>query len=243
MSQKSRSRSPTAGDSQASCGSKLTDTTGAAADDETSTFIAASKSTDEFPLVKPSEVDKACRVEAEQALTWVLTGTFGAAADDETLTFSAARKSTDEVPSVKPSEVDEASRVEAEQALTWVRRNRLLPGTQLSCFVNPCGYITNVSTVTYSRIGVAMLSFRLQHGSGRYVPCCAHGRYAENGVIEEKASVVIFFASASASIGQSLGMLWLYDDCYVVVKRRNCIVPPATQAIYIGDAPAAFPRD
>ena len=69
---------------------------------------------------------------------------------------------------------------------------------QVPFLVNPCGYITNVSTLTYSRNGVPMLSFRLQDGSGKYVPCCAHGRHAENEGIEEKASVVIFFASASA---------------------------------------------
>ena len=72
MSQKSRSRSPSAADSKASGGSKPSgDNTGAAADDETLTAIAARKSTCEFPLVKPLEVDEAIRVQAEQALTWV----------------------------------------------------------------------------------------------------------------------------------------------------------------------------
>ena len=71
MSQKSRSRSPSAGDSQASGKSRLfADTPGAAADDEILTLIAARKSTDEFPLVKPSEVDEA-KEQAEEALTWV----------------------------------------------------------------------------------------------------------------------------------------------------------------------------
>ena len=100
--------------------------------------------------------------------------------------------------------------------------------------VNPCGYISNLSAVTYSRQGVPMQSFRLQDSSGKYVSCCAHGRHCESEAIEDRALVVIFFACGAAGLGNAPGMLWLYDDCHVVLQRRQCIMPPAVKAITIG---------
>jgi hypothetical protein len=78
MSQKSRSRSPSPGDSQALASSipsgdnhdaGLADRSGG--DDDALTAIAARRAAGEFPLAKPMEVDEAIRVQAEEALAWV----------------------------------------------------------------------------------------------------------------------------------------------------------------------------
>ena len=54
------------------------------------------------------------------------------------------------------------------------------------------GYMTQVSSMTYSRQEVPMKSFRLQDSNGRYVTCCAHGRHAESDSIEEMCHATIF---------------------------------------------------
>ena len=106
----------------------------------------------------------------------------------------------------------------------------------LPFLANLSGFITNLSQTTYSRQDVAMKTFRLQDTAGRFVSCAVHGRHCIDEAFEDRAQVVVFFASASEGLGASPPMLWLYDSCHVIIQRVDCSVPPSTQAVPLGFA-------
>jgi hypothetical protein len=110
----------------------------------------------------------------------------------------------------------------------------------LPCFLNLSGYVTQVSGISQSRQDVSMLNFRLQDRSGKYLSCCAHGRHSANDAIQEKAHIVLFLASAASSGAGYPPVVWVYDNSHIVLRRRNCILPPQTESVTIvTSSPAA----
>ena len=100
--------------------------------------------------------------------------------------------------------------------------------------VNLSGFVTNLSDETLSRQEVPMRTFMLQDTFGRYVPCCLHGRHCNNEFLKDRAKIVIFFASATESLGGNPPVLWLWDNSHLIVQRLGCSVPPPTQAVPLG---------
>ena len=76
----------------------------------------------------------------------------------------------------------------------------------------------------------------MQDGNGKYVSCCAHGRHAENEDIQERSTVVLFFAVAQTGLNNNPGYLWLYNETHVRMQKRNVNVPPSAEEIVIGAA-------
>ena len=95
--------------------------------------------------------------------------------------------------------------------------------------INVSGFVRDVSRITFSQKEVEMKSFILQDSRGKYFQCCCHGRHSYNEAFEENAQIV-FFASANVDKNSKL-MLWVYDNAHVVRQRKECQMPPLTQAI------------
>jgi len=125
-----------------------------------------------------------------------------------------------------------ASDIELEQQLILSDFSKLTGPLPFVATVS--GYVVETYSITQSRQGVPMRLFKLQDSAGRSVNCCAHGRHSDNTAIESRASVILFFALASPGLGSNPPMFWLYDHGHMVLQRRDCIVPPATQAVVLG---------
>ena len=93
--------------------------------------------------------------------------------------------------------------------------------------VSVAGVIKDVQPTTTSKNGTPMLLFKIVDMSGRFAPCMAFGRHAENPNIIERNEVVIYFTVAQAGLSNGPGQLWIYDDAHVLHLRGNAAVQPA----------------
>lgn len=97
------------------------------------------------------------------------------------------------------------------------------------------GFVTHLSGVSFSRHDVPMRTLRLQDCGGRHKTCCLHGRHSsEDDGVQDNDHVVVFFVTASEGLGSNPATLWNYESCHLIIQRRGCIVPPATQAVVLG---------
>ena len=92
-------------------------------------------------------------------------------------------------------------------------------------FVNATGVVVAVQDQTTSQTGMAMMAFRLQDQSGRYVMCTACGRHVDNVLLEEGNKVTLFFAKALSGLGGENGSLWMFDNSHIVLWRKDCMIP------------------
>ena len=129
--------------------------------------------------------------------------------------------------SIQPSLVDETVHLTGS---LFVRNLSLLTGT-LPFGAHVAGFVSAVGSVSVSRNGNEMLSFRLNDTRGNYVECRACGRHARNKHIEEKNEIVAYGTQAQAGLKGASGLLWVYDESHIVLLRRRGVFSRGTRCI------------
>ena len=114
--------------------------------------------------------------------------------------------------------------------VTDQRNLSLLTGT-LPFGAHVAGFVSAVGSVSVSRNGNEMLSFRLNDTRGNYVECRACGRHARNKHIEEKNEIVAYGTQAQAGLKGAPGLLWVYNESHIVLLRRRGVFSRGTRCI------------
>ena len=108
-----------------------------------------------------------------------------------------------------------ASTFKLDARIYWSDFTKLVGSASPFC-VSLKGCVTNVSGERESRQGVSMKEFTLGDTGGHYVQCMAHGRNAENDLVEEGTEVVVFFGQGQSGQRGEPGKVWLYDEAFIL---------------------------
>ena len=104
----------------------------------------------------------------------------------------------------------------------------------LPAVVNVAGFVGEVVSEGHAGSGVPMKTWKLQDLSGRFLEVVAHGRHADNAVMETGNQVALYFAIALEGRRGAEAKFWLFDTSHVVkLHGERRALPPARSRVQL----------
>ena len=91
------------------------------------------------------------------------------------------------------------------------------------------GTIHDLDDAETTTSGELRRNFKLADDGGKWIPCVAHGRHANNAVLEDKRRILAYFCCGRPAMGSSPQTLWLFKDAFIVPLERRASAPLSDQ--------------
>ena len=89
--------------------------------------------------------------------------------------------------------------------------------------VSLAGTIHDLQEVEPTNNGELRRSLKLADEQGKWIHCVAHGRHAEDNLLENFRRVVVYFCSARPANGHVAQAVWFFKEAFIVPLERRML--------------------